>query len=147
MSRRGPTPLVLATLLGLLAGCFRHQQAYRGAFTGRVVDHSGRPVPGATVVVCTTDGWHPFTGCPRRAEAWTDPDGRFQFSPIKEPEWCCLGEAPRPTTHLTACAHDGTGRFLLASSVLVDATGSTEPRVAVTPPDHPETQTACIAPE
>ncbi len=134
--------VLVVGLIGPAAGC-RYPQAYRGAFSGRIVDHSGHPVPGATVVVCTTDGAEPFTGCPRRAEAWTDPEGRFQFSPVKEKAW---GE-PHPTTHLTACARDGMGRFLLASSVEVDASGATEPQVKVSPPDHPATRNACVTPE
>ena len=141
-----PPPLLATALFAALiapaAGC-RHTQSYRGAFTGRIVDGSGHPVPGATVVVCTTDGAQPFTGCPRRAEAWTDPEGRFQFSPIKEETW---GDA-RPTTHLTACAKDGRGQFLLASAVEVDATGATEPQVSVAPPDRPATRNACVSPE
>ena len=139
-------PALLFSLV-LLSGCFPYSQKYRGAFTGKVVDKTGHPVSGATVVACTTNGWQPFTGCPRRAEAWTDFEGRFQFSPVKEREWCCLGESPRPTTHLTVCAKDGMGRFLLASSVPVDASGATEPKVSVTPPEHPYPQNACVSPE
>jgi hypothetical protein len=132
----------VASFAVLLLGC-RHPQSYRGAFAGRIVDRNGHPVPGATVVVCTTDGSEPFTGCPRRAEAWTDPEGRFQFSPVKEKVW---GEV-RPTTRLTACGRDGMGRFLLASSVEVDASGATEPQVPVAPPDRPATRNACVSPE
>jgi hypothetical protein len=135
--------LVTATV-GLSAGCVRHTR-YRGAFSGRIVDGSGHPVPGATVVVCTTDGTQRVSGCPRRADAWTDPEGRFQFAPVKVSERRVSD--PEPTTRLTACGRDGHGRFLLASSVIVDASGATEPQVSVTPPDHPASRNACVSPE
>jgi hypothetical protein len=136
-------PILLVTAVAATLGGCRHPQSYRGAFSGRIVDRSGNPVRGATVVVCTASDSQPFTGCPRRAEAWTDPDGRFQFSPVKESAW---GDV-RPTTRLTACGRDGTGRFLLASSVEVDASGATEPLVSVAPPDGPATRNACVSPE
>jgi hypothetical protein len=126
-----------------LAGCYPHSQAYRGAFSGEIVDPDGRPVPGATVIVCTADQAEASEGCRRRAEAWTDPEGRFQFSPVKEREWCCFGESPLPPTHLTVCARDATGRFLQASSVTVDASGATEPRISVAPSRDPSAQSAC----
>ena len=145
-----PSALRLAVTVGLsvapLAGCVRHNQSYRGAFSGRIVDPNGHPVPGATVVVCTADRPNAFAGCPRRAEAWTDPEGRFQFSPVKERAWG-LGDGARPTTRLTACARDGMGRYLLASGVEVDASGATEPQIPVTPPDHPNSRNACVSPE
>jgi hypothetical protein len=132
-------------LLLLVLGC-SHAQAYRGAFAGKVVDPTGHPVPGATVVVCTADGSSAsFAGCPHRAEAWTDPEGRFQFSPVKVKEWG-FGESPLPPTHLTACARDSMGRALVAASVVVDASGATEPRVAVTPPEGSSPSDACLAP-
>ena len=136
----------MTAAVGSSAGCFRHTRSYyRGAFAGRIVDGSGHPVPGATVVVCTTDGTQPATGCPRRAEAWTDPEGRFQFAPVKVMEWR-MGDA-RPTTRLTACGRDGYGRFLLASSVIVDASGATEPQIEIVPPDHAASSNACVSPE
>ena len=139
------TVLVTATV-GPSAGCVRHVRSYyRGAFAGRIVDGSGHPVPGATVVVCTTDGTQRIAGCPRRAEAWTDPWGRFQFAPVKVTEWR-VGD-PQPTTRLTACGRDGYGRFLLASSVIVDASGATEPQVEIVPPDHPASRNACVSPD
>jgi len=128
------------------AGCVRHTRSYyRGAFAGRIVDGSGHPVIGATVVVCTTDGPRPATGCPRRAQAWTDPEGRFQFAPVKVTEWR-FGD-PQPTTRLTACGRDGFGRFLLASSVIVDASGTTEPQVSLAPQELPSSRNACVSPE
>ena len=148
-SPTAPAPLLapLLTLLPvLLTGCYPHTQAYRGAFSGRVVDVEGRPVPGATVVACTSGDAASFAGCPHRAEAWTDPEGRFQFSPVKVRAWCCFGESPLPPTHVTVCARDGLGRLLLASSVTVDASGATEPRLSVSPPEAPSSQSACIAP-
>lgn len=141
-----PFILTFGALLALTGGCYPHTQAYRGAFSGRVVDGSGHPVPGATVVVCTTSGAGSSAGCPHRAEAWTDPEGRFQFSPVKERAWCCFGESPLPPTKLTVCGHDSMGRFLQARSVTVDASGATEPQVSVAPPDDPAAQNTCISP-
>jgi hypothetical protein len=137
---------VAPLLLIALAGCYPHSQAYRGAFSGRIVDANGQPVVGATVVVCTSDS-KSFDGCPRRADAWTDADGRFQFWPVKEKSWCCFGAAPLPATHLTACAHDRMGRFLLASSVVVDTSGATEPQISVAPSRSTSVQDACAAPK
>jgi hypothetical protein len=138
--------VLLTASVALSAGCVRHTRSYyRGAFGGRIVDGSGNPVPGATVVVCTTDGTQRASGCPRRAEAWTDPAGRFQFAPVKVMEWRVSDL--EPTTRLTACGRDGYGRFLLASSVIVDASGATEPQVEIVPPDHPATRNACVSPE
>jgi hypothetical protein len=145
----GPRPpltlTALKVLLGLGAlGCYPHSQAYRGAFSGKIVDGAGRPISGATVVVCTSDGPESFDGCPHRAEAWSDLEGRFQFSPLKEKVWS-IGESPLPPTHLTACARDGMGR-LLEASIKVDASGATEPRILVEPSDRPVPQAACAAP-
>jgi hypothetical protein len=134
-------------ILGSAAGCYPHSQAYRGAFSGAVVDPEGHPVPGATVVVCTSDESKSFEGCPHRAEAWTDPEGRFQFFPVKERQWCCFGASPLPPTHLTACGRDVRGRFLQAASVTVDASGATEPRISVAPSSDPSPQAACAAPK
>ena len=137
--------VVVTAAVGLSAGCVRHTR-YRGAFSGRIVDGSGHPVPGATVVVCTSDDTQRVAGCPRRAEAWTDLEGRFQFAPVKVSERR-LADPQQPTTRLTACGRDGYGRFLLASSVVVDASGATEPEVSIVPPDHPATRNACVSPE
>lgn len=138
--------VVVTAAVAPSTGCVQHSRSYyRGAFGGRIVDGSGHPVPGATVVVCTSDSPKPAAGCPRRAEAWTDPEGRFQFAPVKVTEWR-LGD-PQPTTRLTACGRDGYGRFLLASSVIVDASGATEPQVSIVPPDHPASRNACVSPE
>jgi|SRR6516162_9011551 hypothetical protein len=139
-----PTARTLVLLLGLEAACYPHTQAYRGAFSGKIVDPRGNPVSGATVVACTTGSSGSFDGCPHRAEAWSDLEGRFQFSPLKEREWCCFGASPLPATHLTVCAHDGLGRLLLASSVAVDASGRTEPRILVAPPEDRAAQGACV---
>ena len=139
--------LAALMLLGLAtSGCSPHSQAYRGAFSGKIVDGAGRPISGATVVVCTSDGPQPFEGCPRRAEAWSDLEGRFQFSPVKEKVWGLGGESPLPPTRLTACARDGMGRLLQASSVTVDASGATEPRILVEPSDRATPQSACLVP-
>jgi hypothetical protein len=98
---------------------------------------------GATVVVCTSAANDSSPGCRHRAEAWTDLEGRFQFWPVKSREWCCFGEAPLPQTHLTACARDAGGQFLVASSVVVDASGATEPQILVKPSHDRAVQSAC----
>jgi hypothetical protein len=144
-ARAIPFALAAAALLGAgaVGGCIPHHQAYRGAFGGRVFDPNGRPVSGATVVVCTADRASSFAGCPHRAEAWTDPDGRFQFPGVAETDWA----ETHPTTHLTVCARDGTGRVLVAPSTTVDASGATEPQVSLSVPERPSAQNACVAPE
>jgi hypothetical protein len=130
-------------LLGLQSACYPHTQAYRGPLSGKIVDPRGNPVSGATVVACTTGGSRSFDGCPHRAEVWSDLEGHFQFSPLKTTEWCCFGASPLPPTHLTVCAQDALGRFLLASSIQVDASGATEPRILVTPREDPSARSAC----
>jgi hypothetical protein len=133
----------IVILLGLQSACYPHTQAYRGAFSGKIVDPRGNAVSGATVVACTTEGSRSFDGCPHRAEAWSDLEGHFQFSPLKERQWCCFGESPLPPTHLTVCGHDALGRLLLASSIQVDASGATEPRILVAPQHDLSAQGAC----
>ena len=135
---------ITVSILGALAGCYPHSQAYRGAFSGQIVDDAdGRPVPGATVIVCRAEQAKVSEDCPHRAEAWTDPEGRFSSRQSRRRQWCCFGEAPLPPTHLTACARDATGRFLQASSVTIDASGATEPRIAVAPSRDQSAQNAC----
>jgi hypothetical protein len=134
---------VLALLLGPLVGCSAHSQAYRGAFSGKIVDGEGHPIRGATVVVCTSTANGSFSGCPHRAEAWTDLEGRFQFWPVKGSS----GVASIPQTHLTACARDPGGQFLVASSVVVDASGATEPEIRVKPSHDHAAQSACTVAE
>ena len=141
---RGPSAGTIVLLLGLEAACYPHTQAYRGAFSGKIVDPRGNPVSGATVVACTSGGSRSFDGCPHRAEAWSDLEGRFQFSPLKERAWCCFGESPLPPTHLTVCAHDALGRLMQASAVEVDASGATEARIHVTHPGDLGAGNACV---
>ena len=117
------------------AGCFPYHQTYRPAIAGVVVDRARRPVPGAEVVACTTDGWEAAVGCPRRGEAWTGPDGRFQLAAVRELEWCCFGEAPLPKTLVTACANDDSRRRLVAPPSGLGAGGDLILEVA--PPEHP----------
>jgi hypothetical protein len=100
-----------------------------------VVDQAARPVPGAQVVTCTADRWAGLSGCPRQAETTAGPDGRYTLPELKEREWCCLGEAPRPMTIITACAKSEEGRVLRAPSA--GATGSDGQRLEVRPPEHP----------
>jgi hypothetical protein len=134
---------IVSLVLSTGVGCYPHSQAYRGAFSGTIVDGDGRPVTNAKVVVCTSEEAKPSDGCPHRAEAWTDLEGRFQFWPVKAREWCWLGQSSSPQTHLTACARGAQGQFLLADSVTVDASGSTEPRIPLVPSSEPTVQSAC----
>jgi hypothetical protein len=115
-------------LAGALAGC-AYTQVYRGAFSGKIVDPSGRPISGATVIACTSGRGKAPDACPYRAEVSTDFEGRFQFWPVTKQKSCCFSGPPPPPTHLTACARDSMSGSLMIASVTVDASGATEPLI------------------
>jgi hypothetical protein len=115
------------------AGCFPYRQAYRPEVSGMVVDRELRPVAGAEVVACTSDGWESARVCRRRAEARTGADGRFSLPPHTEWDWCCFGEAPRPRTDLTACARDAAGQWLQAPPSVIAGAPTTDQRLQLAP--------------
>jgi hypothetical protein len=123
--------LIVFTIALTASGCFPYRQWYRDPISGVVIDKNNQPVAGAAVVACTTDGWHSVAGCPRKAAAQTDKDGRFHLSPLKEWEWCCFGEAPRPQTYLAACAHDSAGRLTSSPRVIVGRQPDSELRLSL----------------
>jgi len=117
-----------------LTGCFPYHQTWRPALRGIVVDQAHRPVPGAQVVSCTFDHWESHEGCPRKAETYAGGDGRYALPELKALEWCCFGEAPGPTTLLTACAKADDGRALRAPST---GAKTEDQQIEVKPPEHP----------
>jgi hypothetical protein len=139
------SPLSVA-LLGALAGC-SYTQVYRGAFSGKIVDPSGRPISDATVIVCTSAHAKSPDACSYRAQASTDFEGRFQFWPVTKEKSCCFSGPPPPPTHLTACARDRMSGFLMTASVTVDASGVTEPVIKLERFRGRWLQTACEAPK
>ena len=140
-----PSSITLA-LLVTLAGC-AYTQVYRGAFSGKVVDPGGRPVSGASVIVCTSA--HPKSpdACSFRDQVATDFEGRFQFWPVTKEKSCCFSGPPPPPTHLTACARDSMSGHLMTASVTVDTKGATEPVITLARPNGRWSQTNCDAPK
>jgi len=138
--------LITVALLGVLAGC-AYTQVYRGAFSGKVVDPSGRAVSGAKVIVCTSARPKAPDACSFRAEASTDFEGRFQFWPVTKEKSCCFSGPPPPPAHVTACARDSMSGFLMTASATVDASGATEPKITLTRPNGRWLQTSCDAPK
>jgi hypothetical protein len=137
---------ITVALLGALTGC-SYTQVYRGAFSGKVVDSSGRAISGATVVVCTSAHVKSPGACSYRAEASTDFEGRFQFWPVTKQKSCCFSGPPPPPTHLTACARDSMSGYLMTASVTVDASGATEPKITLARSNGRWLQTTCDAPK
>ena len=90
----------------LLCACFPYRETWRPAVDGVVVDGTGTPAPSVRIVACTQTHWSPE--CKFRGGTTTDANGRFHFSVVKQWDWCCLGEAPRPSTTFAACA-EGRG--------------------------------------
>ena len=125
----------VSVALAAAPGCFPYAQTYRPALRGVIVDQAQHPVPGAQVVTCTAERWAGLSGCPRFAETYAGSDGRYALPELKEMEWCCFGEAPRPMTIITACAKSEDGRVIRAPSVA--ATGGEDQRLEVRPPEHP----------
>lgn len=139
------SPIAVA-LLGALAGC-SYTQVYRGAFSGKVVDPSDRPISGAKVIVCTSARPKSPDACSYRAEASTDFEGRFQFWPVTKQKSCCFSGPPPPPAHLTACARDSMSGFLMIASATVDASGATEPLIKLERFRGRWLQIACDAPK
>ena len=137
---------IAAALLAALAGC-SYTQVYRGAFSGKVVDPSGRPISGATVVACTSARAKSPDACSFRAEASTDFEGRFQFWAVTKEKSCCFSGPPLPPTHLTACARDNMSGFLMTASATVDASGATEPQITLERPNGRWSKNSCAAPQ
>jgi hypothetical protein len=137
---------ITLALLSALGGC-SYTQVYRGAFSGKIVDPSGRAISGATVVVCTSA--HPKSPdvCSYRAEASTDFEGRFQFWAVTKEKSCCFSGPPPPPTHLTACARDDMSGRLMTASVTVDTSAATEPKITLARPNGRWLQTSCEGPK
>lgn len=140
----GPGALAAVALLaGGAAGCFPYRQAYRSALEGVVVDPAQRPVPGAVVVACSSDGWEPDAGCPRRAEVETDVAGHFAIAALTEWTWCCFGEAPRPKTTIGVCARDQASQRLEAPPTVVNGGAPAELRIVLAPIGPAERPDGC----
>ena len=140
------TPALLGAFLVAFLGC-AYTQVYRGAFSGKVVDPGGRPISGATVVVCTSAHVKSPDACSFRAEVATDFEGRFQFWPVTKQKSCCFSGPRPPPTHLTACARDGMSGLLMTASATVDTSGTTEPVITLARPNGRWLQTTCDAPK
>ncbi|HZL17445.1 MAG TPA: carboxypeptidase-like regulatory domain-containing protein [Polyangia bacterium] len=136
--------MTTVALLGAPAGC-SYTQVYRGAFSGTIIDPSGRPISGATVIVCTSAHPKSPNACSYRAEVSTDFEGRFQFWPATKQKSCCFSGPSPPPTHLTACARDSMTGVLMTTSVTVDASGATEPLIKLERFRGRWLQTACDA--
>ena len=137
---------ITVALLGVLPGC-SYTQVYRGAFSGKIVDPGGRPISGATVVVCTSAHVKSPDTCTYRAEASTDFEGRFQFWPVTKQKACCFRGPPPPPTHLTACARDDMSGHLMTASVTVDTSSSTEPKITLARANGRWLKISCDAPK
>jgi len=143
-ARIGFVRLVTSGLLLAGVGCCH--ESLRDAVAGTVVDRNGKPVAGAEVVVCTSEGRESLRGCPRRSTAFTGADGRFSIAALP-PEPCPPGDVIIfPRTSLTVCALDGDGRFVWAQTAGINANSSTERQIEVVQTDDKDAQQACTYP-
>jgi len=134
--------LVLALVSA--TGCCH--QSFRGALNGTVVDRAQRPVPGAQVVVCTSNGGESLFSCPRRADAYTGADGRFSLPPLA-PEPCPPGDVISvQETSITVCASDADGNFVWAPTTMIHGDRSADQRIEVGPAEKRSSQRACDEP-
>jgi hypothetical protein len=146
--RNDVAPILLALVAAFASGCFPYRHSYRHAMTGVVVDANQKPVVGATVVVCTTDGWDTLRGCPRRAETRSSDNGGFWLpAAVTEWDWCCLGEAPLPKSFLTSCAWDNDGQLMTAPTAPVNDSPDTYQRLRVAPTHDRAPLKLCAEPE
>lgn len=143
-ARNGLLGLWASSLLLSAVGCCH--ESFRAAVAGTVVDRNRRPVAGAEVVVCTSEGGESLRGCPRRSSVFTGADGRFVIAALP-PEPCPPGDVIIfARTSLTVCALDRDGRFVWAPTASINANSSTERQIQVVRTDVKAAQQACTYP-